>query len=86
MNWKQTYWGGGIQDAFGRREMQLTVKLAGIGASLVSRLPAEELIYAQFDGIVGEIVKTPVSRTVCFSVKDIQCDNQVGTNTTVSVK
>lgn len=66
--------------------MQLTVKLAGIGASLVSRLPAEELMYAQFDGIVGEIVRTPVSRTVCLSVRDIQCDNQVGSNSTVSKK
>lgn len=60
------------------REYQLTLLLLeGIGVSIVSRQPCEELLFAHFRGIALETVITPSGKTLDASVADIQCDNQV---------
>lgn len=60
------------------KEMQFTLRLASLGISLISRQPSEELLYARFITIVSEVVLTAAAKTFCISVKDVQCDNQVG--------
>lgn len=59
------------------RELQLVVRLSGVGVSFVSRRPPEELLYMSFNGIVGELMLTAGSKRFCISVWDIQVDNQV---------
>lgn len=53
------------------------MRLSGIGVSLVSRKPEEELLYTFFTNIIGEIVVTPRGKKFCVSVLDIQVDNQL---------
>lgn len=60
-----------------RKEVQLVVRLSGVGVSLISRSPSEELLYMSFNGIVGELLLTANSKRFCISVWDIQVDNQV---------
>ncbi|XP_025836301.1 vacuolar protein sorting-associated protein 13D [Agrilus planipennis] len=67
-----------------KTEYQCTLKLAGVGISVVTRKPFEELLYAKFETIVGETVITKIARTFCISVRDIQVDNQL-LDTTVPV-
>lgn len=55
----------------------MIVRLSGIGVSLVSRKPEEELLYTLFTNIIGEIVVTPRGKKFCVSVLDIQVDNQL---------
>lgn len=59
------------------KELQFNVNLEAIGISLVSRKPAEELIYAQFSNIVGEMLMTPLTKRFCISIGHIQIDNQL---------
>lgn len=59
------------------KELQFTMKLAGIGISLISRKPAQELLFAQFSHIVGETLLTSSAKRFCISIGDIQVDNQV---------
>ncbi|XP_016844832.1 vacuolar protein sorting-associated protein 13D isoform X2 [Nasonia vitripennis] len=60
------------------RELHLSVDLpAGLGLSLVSRRPAEELIFSRFAGITLDFVDTPSSKSLDLSVHDVQIDNQL---------
>lgn len=49
----------------------------GVGLSLVSRRPCEELAYITFEDIHTEIINTPVIKSLDLSVKDVQIDNQL---------
>lgn len=49
----------------------------GIGVSLVSRRPYEELAYVSFEDIQTEIINTPVIKSLDLSVRDVQIDNQL---------
>lgn len=55
----------------------MTVRLSGIGVSLVSRKPEEELLYTLFTNIIGEVVVTPKRQKFCVSILDVQVDNQL---------
>lgn len=59
------------------KELQFTLNIEGIGISLISRKPAQELIFALFSNIVGETLFTSDKRRFCVSIGDIQIDNQV---------
>ncbi|CAD1471583.1 unnamed protein product, partial [Heterotrigona itama] len=60
------------------KELELKVNLtAGLGLSIVSRRPVEELLFARLADISLELVQTPVNTTVDLSVEDIQIDNQL---------
>lgn len=60
------------------RELHLSVDLpAGLGLSIVSRRPAEELIFSRFAGITLDFVDTPASKSLDLSVHDVQIDNQL---------
>lgn len=60
------------------RELELKVNLtAGLGLSIVSRRPVEELFFARLAGICLELVQTPANTTLDLSVEDIQIDNQL---------
>ncbi|XP_046414322.1 vacuolar protein sorting-associated protein 13D isoform X1 [Neodiprion fabricii] len=59
-------------------ELQLSVRLpAGLGLSIVSRRPAEELLFARLAGIALELMQTPTSTALELSVEDVQVDNQL---------
>lgn len=58
-------------------ELQFTLKVAGFGISIISRIPPQELIFIQFSNIVGEMVLTPTSKKFCISIENVQCDNQL---------
>ncbi|XP_034948002.1 vacuolar protein sorting-associated protein 13D isoform X2 [Chelonus insularis] len=59
-------------------ELKLTVSLpAGLGLSVVSRQPVEELLFARFAGIAFDFLKTPINSVLNLSVADIQIDNQL---------
>lgn len=49
----------------------------GVGLSLVSRRPCEELAYISFEDIHTEIINTPVIKSLDLSVRDVQIDNQL---------
>jgi hypothetical protein len=49
----------------------------GLGISLVSSQPAEELLFAHLTGINMELVSTGSQQKLNLTVKDIQCDNQL---------
>ena len=49
----------------------------GLGLSLVSRRPCEELAYISFEDIHTEIINTPVIKSLDLSVRDVQIDNQL---------
>ncbi|XP_043510419.1 vacuolar protein sorting-associated protein 13D isoform X1 [Frieseomelitta varia] len=60
------------------KELELKIDLtAGLGLSIVSRRPVEELLFARLADISLELVQTPVNTTVDLSVEDIQIDNQL---------
>ncbi|XP_076167518.1 vacuolar protein sorting 13D isoform X3 [Ptiloglossa arizonensis] len=60
------------------RELELKVNLtAGLGLSIVSRRPVEELLFARLAGISLELVQTPANTTLDLSIEDIQIDNQL---------
>lgn len=60
-----------------KSELEFTLKIAGLGISIVSRVPQQELLYITFSNIVGQLWLTPDSKKCCFSVENIQCDNQL---------
>lgn len=49
----------------------------GLGVSLVSLKPAEELLFAHLTGINMELVSTGSQQKLSLVVRDIQCDNQL---------
>ena len=60
------------------RELQVMVELpGGVGVSLVSSSPAEELLYAHFSGITMELTSTSSQQKLSLLVRDVQCDNQL---------
>ncbi|XP_071874811.1 vacuolar protein sorting 13D isoform X1 [Bombus fervidus] len=60
------------------KELELKVNLtAGLGLSIVSRRPVEELLFARLAGISLELVQTPINTTLDLSMEDIQIDNQL---------
>lgn len=60
------------------RELQLNVQLAaGLGLSIVSRKPAEELVFARLGGIALELVQSSANVTLNLSVNNVQIDNQL---------
>lgn len=58
-------------------ELQVTVRLSGVGVSLVLRRTQEELLYAMFTNIIGEVVMAPKGTKFCVSILDIQVDSQL---------
>lgn len=60
------------------RELQLNVNLtAGLGLSIVSRKPAEELLFARLAGINFELIQASSNVTLNLSVNNVQIDNQL---------
>ncbi|GBP32066.1 Vacuolar protein sorting-associated protein 13D [Eumeta japonica] len=59
------------------REWSVRVRMAGLGVSLVSRTPAEELAYALFAGILMEFAGSSRATSLNLSVHDMQWDNQL---------
>ncbi|KAJ9601170.1 hypothetical protein L9F63_000690, partial [Diploptera punctata] len=60
------------------RELQVMVELpGGVGVSLVSSNPAEELLFAQLTGITMDLASSSLQQKLSLLVKDIQCDNQL---------
>ncbi|XP_039294739.1 vacuolar protein sorting-associated protein 13D isoform X2 [Nilaparvata lugens] len=60
------------------REVQLTVGLPhGLGLSLISRQPPEELVFMQLTGIDFNAMWTPEIEMFNVTIKDIQVDNQL---------
>lgn len=56
----------------------MTISLpAGLGLSVVSRRPVEELLFARLVGIAFETIQTPLNTTLNLSVDDVQIDNQL---------
>ncbi|GLH07616.1 Vacuolar protein sorting-associated protein 13D [Gryllus bimaculatus] len=59
-------------------ELEVNLKLpAGVGVSLVSRRPAEELLFAHLAGIEMEMLRAAGQHTLSLRVQDIQVDNQL---------
>lgn len=59
-------------------ELYMNVKLnKGIGISIVSKQPCEELAFVALENILTEIISTPKIRSLDFSVGDIQIDNNL---------
>ena len=59
------------------KEYQFMICLAGLGVSLISRKPVQELLFAHLKNIVGETYLTAEKKKFCISVENIQIDNQV---------
>lgn len=60
------------------KELQLTLKLqGGLGISVVSRKPPEELLYAHLKDIILERICTSAQQVLNISIQDIQIDNQL---------
>lgn len=67
-----------LQNNINARELHLSVDLtAGLGLSVISRKPAEELIFSRFSGIALDYVDTPASKSLDLTVGDVQIDNQL---------
>ncbi|RLU23666.1 hypothetical protein DMN91_003872 [Ooceraea biroi] len=59
-------------------ELDLKLHLpAGLGLSIVSQRPVEELLFARLAGISLDVVQTPLNTTLDLSVADVQIDNQL---------
>ncbi|XP_031630682.1 vacuolar protein sorting-associated protein 13D isoform X2 [Contarinia nasturtii] len=59
-------------------ELYVNVKLTkGIGISIVSKQPCEELAFVTLENILTEAISTPNIRSLDFSVGDIQIDNNL---------
>ncbi|XP_046815359.1 vacuolar protein sorting-associated protein 13D isoform X1 [Vespa crabro] len=59
-------------------ELRLNVNLpTGLGLSIVSQRPPEELLFARFAGINLELTQTNVNTILDLSVEDVQIDNQL---------
>lgn len=65
-------------ESTGLVEFYVNVKLTkGIGLSVISKQPREELAYAVMENISVEAIATPNVRSLDFSVGDIQIDNSL---------
>ncbi|KYN30792.1 Vacuolar protein sorting-associated protein 13D [Trachymyrmex septentrionalis] len=59
-------------------ELNLELNLpAGLGLSIVSQRPLEELLFARLAEISFDLVRTPLNTTLDLSVADVQIDNQL---------
>ncbi|KAL6266404.1 hypothetical protein P5V15_003257 [Pogonomyrmex californicus] len=59
-------------------ELNLELNLpAGLGLSIVSQRPVEELLFARFASISLDLMRTPLNTTLDLSVGDVQIDNQL---------
>ncbi|KYM95934.1 Vacuolar protein sorting-associated protein 13D [Cyphomyrmex costatus] len=59
-------------------ELNLALNLpAGLGLSIVSQRPVEELLFARLAEISLDLMRTPLSTTLDLSVADVQIDNQL---------
>ncbi|KMQ93281.1 vacuolar protein sorting-associated protein 13d [Lasius niger] len=59
-------------------ELDLKLNLpAGLGLSIVSQRPLEELLFARLAGISLDMLQTPLNTTLDLSVADVQIDNQL---------
>ncbi|XP_024892812.1 vacuolar protein sorting-associated protein 13D isoform X2 [Temnothorax curvispinosus] len=59
-------------------ELNLELNLpAGLGLSIVSQRPVEELLFARLAAISLDLVQTPLNTTLDLSVADVQIDNQL---------
>jgi vacuolar protein sorting-associated protein 13D len=59
-------------------ELQVKLDLpGGLGISLVSSKPAEELLFAHLTGINMELISTGSQQKLNLVVRNIQCDNQL---------
>lgn len=59
-------------------ELDLKLHLpAGLGLSVVSQRPVEELLFARLAGISLDVTQTPLNTTLDLSVTDVQIDNQL---------
>ncbi|XP_053697242.1 intermembrane lipid transfer protein Vps13D [Sabethes cyaneus] len=66
------------QLAYERQEYYIVVKLRkGIGVSLISNQPCEELAYVTLEDINMELISTMTVFSLDFSVGDMQIDNQL---------
>lgn len=62
----------------GQGELQLNVKLTnGLGVSVVSRKPPEELLYIYLKGINLNVSRTPSQTTFECRIDYLQADNQL---------
>lgn len=60
------------------RELNLNVNLpAGLGLSIVSQRPVEELLFARLAGISLDLLQTPLNTILDLNVVDVQIDNQL---------
>lgn len=75
-------WAASVQQeevCSGQGELQVNVRLTnGLGVSVVSRKPPEELLFLHLKGIILNVGTTPTQTTFDCSIEDLQCDNQVG--------
>ncbi|XP_025991490.2 vacuolar protein sorting-associated protein 13D isoform X1 [Solenopsis invicta] len=59
-------------------ELNLELNLpTGLGLSIVSQRPVEELLFARFAAISLDLMHTPLNTTLDLSVADVQIDNQL---------
>ncbi|KAM7356415.1 vacuolar protein sorting 13D [Cochliomyia hominivorax] len=59
-------------------ELMIELKLLkGLGISVVSRSPCEELSYITLEDIVVNIILLPFSKSIEFKVRELQIDNQL---------
>ncbi|XP_064107510.1 intermembrane lipid transfer protein VPS13D-like isoform X2 [Macrobrachium nipponense] len=66
------------KDPTSLQEIQIQLKIkGGIGISVIQRSPPEELIYVKLMDIVFEYQSSLLSRTVDFTIRDLQVDNQL---------
>uniref|UniRef100_A0A182JQ44 UBA domain-containing protein n=1 Tax=Anopheles christyi TaxID=43041 RepID=A0A182JQ44_9DIPT len=69
---------GGKQSGKDIQEYHVQLKLRkGIGLSLISNQPCEELAYVTLENIHMECIRTPAVNSLDFSVGDMQIDNQL---------
>ncbi|XP_053673030.1 intermembrane lipid transfer protein Vps13D [Anopheles nili] len=69
--------GSGVaQDVSQEYHVQLKLR-KGIGLSLISNQPCEELAYVTLENIHMECIRTPAVNSLDFSVGDMQIDNQL---------
>lgn len=60
------------------RELNLKLDLpAGLGLSIVSQRPVEELLFARLAEISLNLVRSPLNATLDLCVADVQIDNQL---------
>ncbi|XP_073839094.1 vacuolar protein sorting 13D isoform X2 [Musca autumnalis] len=62
----------------GLAEIQIKLNLSkGVGLSVVTRSPSEEIAYLTFENIVVDIMLSPFTKSIDLKVGDLQIDNQL---------